>query len=167
MKNRYEGLGNLVIILIVNIKRRIARKVSRIVLLYFGLYLFGFLIGTFQSTSFLWFLDLADVPMTPITNIISLETPRRSKTNQDEIPNRCPQRLCLEIRRNCFPKACWNGAPHPFGKLWSLETLKLCYLQVGESHYPSTSRLPPLHPTTILGDMDVFILVSSCNYLLA
>ena len=55
-------------IFIVNIEKRIARKLSRIILLHFGLVAFRFHFGRTRKFSFSWFADLADVTMTPKAN---------------------------------------------------------------------------------------------------
>ena len=58
---------------------------------------FDFIVGKFQSPSFLWFLDLADMTMTPKTNIVYLwrhkATPNNPRTSK----------VILNILERCDP----------------------------------------------------------------
>ena len=68
---RFGGLGGLGGgIFIVNIVKRIARKLRKIILLYFGLITsrLNFITGKPEKPLFLWFLDMVGLTMTPKTN---------------------------------------------------------------------------------------------------
>ena len=63
-------------ILIVNIMKRIIREVRIIILLYFGLVTFRIHYWKSLKPLISWFSDLADVTMSPKTNMIYLWRPQ-------------------------------------------------------------------------------------------
>ena len=71
----------------INVKKRVAQKLRIIILLHFGLITFRIHFGKTPNPSFSCFSDLADVTMTPKTNIIYLWRHQDTPNNSRRIPN--------------------------------------------------------------------------------